>query len=1299
MDTELKDEVQRYINKIRTDLWKEQEYGKAAVMIGTGFSRNADPISPNTPEIPLWRDLGKKLLRELYPPENYSQEYYEDLETQELENKGLLKIASDYCSIFGRGSLDELLTESIPDEKYNPGYLHELLLSLPWSDVFTTNYDTLLERTRSKIYERKYSLVQIPTDIPNSVSPRIIKLHGSFPSHKPFIFTQEDYKEYPTNFAPFTNLVRQSLMENTLCLVGFSGNDPNFKEWKGWVKKYLKDSARKIYLCGVLDLNAEDKKNLIADNIIPIDLAALFPKQKFPNQNKRHRDALVWFLLNLNYGKPHDKLMWPNPSKNSSEFLDLELNTVYFPEIPKVSSLLPDLGSMSPNNIRLSKEELLELYTRWKSQRKEYPGWVIAPEDVRTLIWRYTEYFIEAILNSLDKIENPMGILLLYELNWRLELCLIPLFNNWREKIFNEVIKYNPYPETINLEEAIFSPYCEQYSKFDWEEIGKCWVALAFSLAREAKENHDVVSFKQWIERLEYVKKQSSDWYAKWYFEYIQFEFFFFNENNIRELLNEWTENPNLPFWEVKRAAILAELGEFSAAENIAENSLSKIRGNLQKNQNDIEFLSQEGWTMYLLLLLKLNKVKYKDEIRWRYKARWKILNNYKCSPIPEIEKIKLILSAVKSSNYKPNRSLKQEFDPGRVSQSFTFIEDPFTKEILSAFGLLRICEEASIPLYMINDASVVASQLISPFAPMWSLSGVIRSRNKKEIVNCFNRTKIATLTREEVEKLYNIFKKSVISSIENTSHYNLSKRDYFSSSFAEAQLDLFTILLSQLSVRLSKEELNDLLNITIDLYSNPVFTQTNSRIDNLNHLFQRIFFAMTDLELLNNMSKLLSLPIPSENGFEVSASDLLREPFSFLEWKKIKKLPPEFDRSSWTPHIKNMTKMIKIGSSEGRKRASLRIATINEMEGLNHQEMIDFGHSLWKQIDQNTGFPKDTYFLDSTFLLFPQIDSVSVTKCLKEGVLSKEIPPIVNREQYLFGSDDFDNFSDNCIHSVPLLFDSKKKLYVDWTEDEIIVLLHKIDKFWKVEKQIFEVGNIPSRVQHLVTRRYVNLLKIISNVILPRLINAKDDEKYLALNIINEIGQYNIPIIEVSPYILYIDCKSYDQISVRIQKGLSSFDEDTVRYSINGLFLWIILSSKNDILQPPTCLLEQVVEIIFLRRQPGLNEALVIASYLVREVPEIFDEKLIFKLLLSLEYLIEETEYPERLDRYSLPKRYTAIPLEDLPKIRASASKLSYMMCKKLYNEDSNVPPVLEKWKEVSLSDPLPEVRNTWID
>ena len=65
---------------------------------------------------------------------------------------------------------------------------------LPWRDVFTTNYDTLLERAADKVSKRRYNVVVNQEDLVNSNdAPRILKLHGSFPSQRPFIITEEDY--------------------------------------------------------------------------------------------------------------------------------------------------------------------------------------------------------------------------------------------------------------------------------------------------------------------------------------------------------------------------------------------------------------------------------------------------------------------------------------------------------------------------------------------------------------------------------------------------------------------------------------------------------------------------------------------------------------------------------------------------------------------------------------------------------------------------------------------------------------------------------------------------------------------------------------------------------------------------------------------------------------------------------------------------------------------------------------------------------------------------------------------------
>ena len=99
--------------------------------------------------------------------------------------------------------LEKILKQAVPDEDFVPSRLYKKLMELPWCDVFTTNYDTLLERTADQITNRRYNVVVCQEDLVNSSNaPRIVKLHGSFPSHRPFIITEEDCRTYPVKFAP-----------------------------------------------------------------------------------------------------------------------------------------------------------------------------------------------------------------------------------------------------------------------------------------------------------------------------------------------------------------------------------------------------------------------------------------------------------------------------------------------------------------------------------------------------------------------------------------------------------------------------------------------------------------------------------------------------------------------------------------------------------------------------------------------------------------------------------------------------------------------------------------------------------------------------------------------------------------------------------------------------------------------------------------------------------------------------------------------------------------------------------------
>ena len=57
---------QSHINQVREALW-ERPYGRASVMVGSGFSRNAGKAQPDAGDLPMWDELAREMARRLYP--------------------------------------------------------------------------------------------------------------------------------------------------------------------------------------------------------------------------------------------------------------------------------------------------------------------------------------------------------------------------------------------------------------------------------------------------------------------------------------------------------------------------------------------------------------------------------------------------------------------------------------------------------------------------------------------------------------------------------------------------------------------------------------------------------------------------------------------------------------------------------------------------------------------------------------------------------------------------------------------------------------------------------------------------------------------------------------------------------------------------------------------------------------------------------------------------------------------------------------------------------------------------------
>ena len=358
------------LKKLAEALWQnETSYQGAAIMVGSGFSRSAASSGDINSKLPLWNDLLKILS--------------EDLEYDPKQQIDSLRIAEEYSSYFGKQALRDLIENTINNPAWTPGDLYDSLLKLPWTEVLTTNWDTLLERAASNIYKPIYSIVNKPEDLSSSRSPRIVKLHGTVQISHNLIFTQEDYRQYPNTHAAFVNLVRQIFIENEFCLLGFSGDDPNFLQWVGWVRDHLASHARRIYLVGALDLSPAKRKYLESINVAPIDLSTLV--RHLDNHDEKHREATKMFLDTLQILKPKDSWDWEPTS--------ITRKTIPENEISRVHKDHSYAATLLENQL----DQLIK-------DRESYPEWLVCPSNVR---WSLQNQITDPFPSSKNLAGNP----------------------------------------------------------------------------------------------------------------------------------------------------------------------------------------------------------------------------------------------------------------------------------------------------------------------------------------------------------------------------------------------------------------------------------------------------------------------------------------------------------------------------------------------------------------------------------------------------------------------------------------------------------------------------------------------------------------------------------------------------------------------------------------------------------------------------------------------------------------------------------------------------------------------------
>jgi len=204
----------KYISCFPKPLLADLIEGHWLPVVGAGLSRNA--IVPVGKAMPLWEDMGRTLADEMsdYP---YS---------------GPLDAISAYSHEYSRTRLIERLSALLLIGQARPSEVHRAFCLIPFDIVCTTNFDFLLERQyeagprhcRVVIDEDQLTISARNTEI------SLLKLHGDLHHPQRLVVTEEDYDRFLVRYPLLATYLANLLITKTAILIGYSLDDPDFRQ-------------------------------------------------------------------------------------------------------------------------------------------------------------------------------------------------------------------------------------------------------------------------------------------------------------------------------------------------------------------------------------------------------------------------------------------------------------------------------------------------------------------------------------------------------------------------------------------------------------------------------------------------------------------------------------------------------------------------------------------------------------------------------------------------------------------------------------------------------------------------------------------------------------------------------------------------------------------------------------------------------------------------------------------------------------------------------------------------------------
>ena len=1230
------------IRHVKEALWRPGA-GGASVMVGSGFSRNAELKAPGSHPPPDWAEVASAMHAKLHPAA--------------ASTLDAVAIAQAYADEFGRAELHGFLREQVRDDDMEPGELHQRLLALPWADVFTTNWDTLLERTRDLTIKPSYSVVRAAHELPLSKRPRILKLHGSLPAHFPLIATKEDYRDYPREYAAFVNTAQQAMMETLFVLLGFSGDDPNFNAWLEWVRKELGPWAPKMYLAGWLDLTPAARQGLEKKGVVPIDLAG-HPKQlEWRREQMEHRFATEWLLTTLELGEQYASEEWPKALPASGKTVPPYLEPVDAQvwSAPAIAAELPkeDEGN-EPDD-----DTIDSVVSVWAKNRELYPGWLVLPEHVRRELRGHLMQvenvagdFLDAakeerVLARLKGRGQSDRVRIIHEIVWRRETRGEPLGEELAVAAKNLVAEVVANTEGLERREldrgavrrismAVVTHTRLLFDRSEFEDAVR--VANVFA-------QHDVNA----LHALEYEK-------CLW-------ALYDCDMGALAEALDAWRIDAGDPFWVVKKASLMFEADHRSEqAVPLMESAALELRRSGGYSLA-IGALSREAWAAYLARKLATRSWSDADGSD-PHRARFRELAGFNCDPPSEIQ---ALINAVER---REERRKGPGFELGEGASTQPGLDPEDTRNVSSkakaSYRLVRLAEVVGLPPLsdrwpptkaMLGQASEWLHRDGQVEMALRLMLRVTTYEDDDLVRRLLSRPNLAIISNGVVDSIVELCERT----IDHFAEGGVSGGRAPGTASPIERVRVAMEILARLALRLKPERAVEVLRRGLAIYQNPLFYSTVLLRSAIRHLLSRSWEAMRTEERMNVTLELLAAPIAGVEGYSPN-------PYGFLDPGELvdgegHAMPERTatNEEEWANVVRSLIGALACGE-DARSRAMLRMVNIALASRLTQAEEESFAEAIWSGKSSEEGLPGEKTLRHWVYLCMPA-----------------ERPGIAEawfREKWLSGvdlSDVDDEKLDNMLFHIGGLREEseRRELPFKFTEPDQECVVGGLRKWAATSPPPWLLPGLDQEGLARTRNSIRGAATLLMYVDVPAEVA---DDLYAKYERLVASGIPAMPLLV--GLVRSLGDKEAEVRSV-LRKGFSSRDSGVVWNAATATQFWLYFAGRGMVGHPPVDLIREVGVIIATGRVNALGAALSVAEWVFTDGDKRDRDELGELAIEGLSSLINELEYGQ-----TFPDDI------DVSLLRWRCVGLARAMYQRGYENRA-----VKDWIEAAAGDPLPEL------